>query len=112
MAPVSGIVVGVKDDEPDIEPGMEEFTSNYGNYIWIQPDGSDSYLILAHLRQGSIRVAENSRIELGMVIAQVGNSGTTSEPHLHIQYQKNDPRTLKQASCAEGLPLEFSKREK
>ena len=36
-----------------------------------------------------------------------GNSGTASEPHLHIQHQKNNPLNTKIPICAQGLPIIF-----
>jgi murein DD-endopeptidase MepM/ murein hydrolase activator NlpD len=40
-----------------------------------------------HLSQGTIQVKVGDRVKLGQPIARVGNSGNTSEPHVHIQAQ-------------------------
>jgi murein DD-endopeptidase MepM/ murein hydrolase activator NlpD len=47
--------------------------------------------MFAHLKQGSARVAVGDVVERGESIAQVGNSGNTSEPHLNVQVQ-NGPK--------------------
>ena len=44
-------------------------------------------MTLAHLRQGSVQAPEGSTVTRGQAIAQCGNSGNTSEPHLHMQVQ-------------------------
>jgi len=66
-----------------------------------------TYLIFAHLKINSIRVKTGDIIEVGTTIAQVGNSGTTSEPHLHIQHQKNNPIDSVIVIADEGLPIIF-----
>jgi murein DD-endopeptidase MepM/ murein hydrolase activator NlpD len=42
---------------------------------------------MAHLKRGSIIVRVGQPITAGMTIGQVGNSGASSEPHLHINAQ-------------------------
>jgi len=42
---------------------------------------------MAHLSPGSIQVKVGDHVTVGQPIAKVGNSGNTSEPHLHIQAQ-------------------------
>ena len=80
------------------------------NYIFLQVDNSDSYLILAHLKQGSVLVAAGEHVNAGDILGQVGNSGTTSEPHLHIQLQRENPVEMKFPVCAEGLPIRFEEK--
>lgn len=106
-SPVSGTIIGMENNEIDIEPNTEEFTSSLGNYLYIKLDSTDTYLILAHLKQHSITVSVGDEISVGENIGKVGNSGTTSEPHLHIQHQLDNPLELKFPSCAVGLPISF-----
>jgi murein DD-endopeptidase MepM/ murein hydrolase activator NlpD len=42
---------------------------------------------MGHLSPGTIRVKVGDQVRLGQQIANVGNSGNTTEPHLHIQAQ-------------------------
>ena len=106
-APIDGEVIGLKDDEEDVLPNTEDFVSLSGNYIYIKIDKTDTYLILAHLEKDSINVEIGDKVKKGQVIAKVGNSGTTSEPHLHIQHQKENPLEISIPVCAQGLPIEF-----
>jgi len=41
-------------------------------------------VVLAHLRQGSVEVAAGEDVAVGSRLGRVGNSGNSSEPHLHI----------------------------
>lgn len=43
------------------------------------------FLLLAHLQQNSVQVAVGDGVKTGQQIANFGNSGDTSQPHLHIQ---------------------------
>lgn len=107
MAPVTGRVIGMKEDEEDIAPNVEEFKSFLGNYIYIEIEETGTYLILAHLEKDSLQVEVGDKVESGQVIGKVGNSGTTSEPHLHIQHQKENPLKMAVPICAQGLPIVF-----
>lgn len=106
-SPVSGTIIGMENNEIDIEPNSENFTSSLGNYLYIKLEDTNTYLILAHLEQNSITVSVGDEISVGEYIGKVGNSGTTSEPHLHIQHQLDNPLELKFPSCAVGLPISF-----
>ncbi|MDJ1477354.1 peptidoglycan DD-metalloendopeptidase family protein [Bacillus sp. LS15-K4] len=106
LAPVSGTVVSINNDEKDLVPGSEGFQSMAGNHIYLRLDETGTFLILAHLKQGSIKVREGQRVNEGEILAQVGNSGSSSEPHLHIHHQRQDPSKVSMF-LAEGLPLYF-----
>jgi murein DD-endopeptidase MepM/ murein hydrolase activator NlpD len=45
----------------------------------------DSYVVLGHMRQGSVGVQVGERVRAGDQIGCVGNSGWTERPHLHLQ---------------------------
>ena len=61
------------------------------------------YAALAHLRRGSVRVRPGDRVAAGQPLAECGNSGNSSEPHLHFQLMDH-PSVL----LAAGLPLRFA----
>lgn len=42
-------------------------------------------MALCHLQQGSVEVARDDRVEVGAVLACCGNSGNSTEPHVHVQ---------------------------
>jgi hypothetical protein len=107
VAPASGLVAGVHDGEPDETPGVvsNNITAPTGNYVAIQLE-TGTYLVIAHLKPGSVAVKAGETVEEGQVIGQCGNSGNTSEPHIHIHHQRQDP-TVFPVNFAEGLPLYF-----
>ncbi|MFE6137115.1 M23 family metallopeptidase [Bacillus sp. NPDC057893] len=110
MAPASGTVVSVNNDEKDLVPGADDFQSMAGNHIYLRLDETGTFLSLAHLKKGSIKVKEGQHVNEGDVLAQVGNSGSSSEPHLHIHHQRQDPSNTSMF-LTEGLPLYFRTEE-
>jgi hypothetical protein len=55
-----------------------------GNHLIID-HGDGTFAGYAHLRRGSVLVGPGGRVSAGQQIAEVGNTGSTSEPHLHFQ---------------------------
>ncbi|WP_261624869.1 M23 family metallopeptidase [Nesterenkonia marinintestina] len=55
-----------------------------GNHI-IVDHGDGTVAAYAHLRRGSATVEVGDRIRVGEVLGRIGNSGSSSEPHLHVQ---------------------------
>ena len=108
VAPVNGLVVKAHDGEPDQVPGIlsNNVTSPTGNHVVIQIPETATYLVIAHLKQGSVSVRTGDNVIEGQVIGACGNSGNTSEPHIHIHHQRQDPN-LYPLNFAEGLPLYF-----
>ena len=53
----------------------------------------DIYMLLLHLQKGSLRVKEGDTVKKGQWIANVGNSGYSSEPHLHLHAVKAPDET-------------------
>ena len=108
LAPADALVVIAHDGEPDAAPSAPPSNPSkpLGNHVALQLDGG-TYLLLAHLQPGSVTVKEGARTTTGDVIGKCGNSGNTSEPHLHIHHQRQDPRHFP-VGFAEGLPLFFA----
>ncbi|KAJ53596.1 cell wall endopeptidase [Clostridium tetanomorphum DSM 665] len=104
---VNGTVIAAYDDEEDITPNTEEFLSMEGNHVYIKIDETGTYLLLNHLKKGSVDLKVGDKISEGEFIGKVGNSGSTSEPHLHIHHQRQDPTKTIYPIFAEGLPLYF-----
>lgn len=85
FAPVGGEIRTAHDGEADIQPGAWYRGPNvFGNYVVIQPEGQTTRLILAHLKRDSLLVRGGDFVEEGQPIAKCGNSGSTTEPHVHI----------------------------
>jgi len=81
-----GTVVAASDGIADTEigdPGDPVHTA--GNYVVIQ-HGPALFSLYAHLRQGSVEVAAGDRVARGQRLGEVGNSGQSTEPHLHLHF--------------------------
>ncbi len=72
-----------------------------GNHVFIRAT-QGGYVGLVHLQQGSVRVSPGDRLSAGDPLGNCGNSGNSTQPHLHIQAL--DGLDLETAS---GLPLRF-----
>lgn len=89
LAVADGIVVAVKDGIPENIPGRTSravpitLETVGGNHV-ILDIGGGRYAFYAHLRPGSLRVRLGERVRRGEVIGLVGNSGNSTEPHLHF----------------------------
>ncbi|MCB1704518.1 MAG: M23 family metallopeptidase [Halioglobus sp.] len=107
MAVANGTVVQVLDELDDQPPGTlpDPLTITIdtvdGNHV-ILDIGGGVYVFYAHLRRGSIRVKEGDTVQMGEVIAELGNSGNTSAPHLHLHFM-DSPSAL----AADGIPFQF-----
>lgn len=83
LSPVAGTVVRTVADLPDQKIGQSDTSNLPGNHVVLRV-ASKSFLLLAHLRAGSVAVRTGQTVEVGDRIGEVGNSGNTSEPHLHM----------------------------
>ena len=72
-----------------------------GNHVVLDLGGG-VYAALAHLRRGSLRVRPGDRVVAGQQLAECGNSGNSTEPHLHFQLMDHSSVLL-----AAGLPFRF-----
>jgi len=70
-------------------------------------ENRDTYVILAHLENGSLQVAPGQMVRTGDVLARCGNSGNTSVPHLHIHAQ---PAERVAPGTVWGVPIVFCGR--
>jgi murein DD-endopeptidase MepM/ murein hydrolase activator NlpD len=71
------------DDLPVGLPGEAGRKAPLGNTVLLHC-ASDITVVLAHLKPHSVRVAAGDVVEVGRELGAVGNSGNTSEPHLHL----------------------------
>lgn len=119
LAPVSGEVVAVLDGQADHAARRSAFaligyaltqpsrirrgaSAIAGNHVAIRV--GDALVLLAHLRQGSVCVRPGQRVVLGEPLGECGNSGNSTEPHLHVQVCPSFERN------ARGIPLVFTNR--
>lgn len=102
LAPCSGRVVIAHDGEPDHEARRSQLTllpymfsqadrvrggpaAIAGNHVVIATGAKGPFILLAHLRKGSVEVAVGDHVQEGVVLGACGNSGNSTQPHLHIQ---------------------------
>jgi murein DD-endopeptidase MepM/ murein hydrolase activator NlpD len=104
LAVSDATVAAIKDGIPENVPGENSravpitMETMAGNHI-ILDLGGGNYCIYAHLQPGSLKVKTGERVKRGQALALLGNSGNSTEPHLHFQVM-DGPSPL----GAEGLP--------
>lgn len=101
MAPVSAKVVFAVDGIPDNMPGAMNAMYAPGNSVLLEV-GEDAYLLLAHLKQGSVAVSAGDEVQQGDLLGLCGNSGNSSEAHVHMHVQDGVDLTK-----SEGLMMLF-----
>ena len=99
LAPAGGRIVAVTDGNSDTPPGTN---GNEANHL-VMHLGGDRYLLMAHLKQGSVTVHVGDIVRRGQQLAAVGNNGHSNEPHLHLQVQDSPVG----ANAARTYPLVF-----
>lgn len=119
LAPADGIVVDMHDGELDhagrrsqlaLVPYMlgqparlrQGVAAIAGNYLIMALHDGAVFVALVHLRAGSIRVAIGETVTTGQQLAHCGNSGNSTQPHVHMQAM--DSADL---SVAQGVPMAF-----
>jgi hypothetical protein len=86
VAPADGVVVEAIDGVRDNPPGSMNSYSALGNAVVIR-HREDEFSVLAHFQQGSLRVKAGDTVKRGQVLGLCGNSGNSSEPHIHFHLQ-------------------------
>ena len=104
LAVADGVIVATKDGIPENVPGATSravpitLETVGGNHVIIDL-GNGRFAFYAHLQPGSLRVKNGDKVRRGQVVGLVGNSGNSTEPHLHFHISDaNSPLG------SEGLP--------
>ena len=100
LAPVNGVVVGVHDTAPDHAAFRGLSSVGYaltqrrraaagwlelaGNHVMIETGGG-SVVAVCHLQLGSVDVQLGQTVQVGRRLGNCGNSGNSTEPHVHLQ---------------------------
>lgn len=100
-ATVAFAIDGYPDQIPGALPSSIDVADADGNHI-ILSLGRGLYALYAHLQPGSVAVKTGDKVKRGQLIGRVGNSGNTSEPHLHLHVM-DAPSGL----IANGVPYVF-----
>lgn len=101
VAPAGGTVLSIANDVPDNKPGEMNPQQALGNHVIID-HGNGEFSFLAHFKQGSVAVSQGQKIQQGEFLGECGNSGNSSEAHLHYHLQ-----TTGVFQGGEGLPAQF-----
>ncbi len=86
LAPAEGVVTDVIEGVRDNQPGSMNPYSAVGNAVFVRHRDYE-VSVFAHFQQGSIRVKVGDAVKAGQVLGLCGNSGNSSEPHLHYHLQ-------------------------
>jgi len=89
LAPADGKIVELVNGLRDNKPRELNSLNFIGNYIMIKHDET-TYSILGHLKQDSMTVKAGDMVISGEKLALCGNSGNTTDPHLHFHVQDSD----------------------
>lgn len=120
LAPVAGTVLATHDGEPDHEARRFPFAALpylltqaerarrgaaglAGNHVSIALTPSGPNVLLAHLRRGTVSVRPGDPVRAGQQVGECGNSGNSTEPHIHVQVID----TPQFNETAQGVPLAF-----
>lgn len=104
LAPAPGLVTTAIDGIADNRPvGAMNPRQAAGNHVVIE-HGPGVYSLIAHLQAGSVAVADGQRVRRGQKLGLCGNSGNSSEPHVHYHLQT----TGSFGGDAKGLPAPFT----
>ena len=85
-APCDGDVLRAGDGMADMRVPDTDRSQLEGNHVILQC--GDVAVLLAHFRQNSVRVTAGDRVQTGARLGTAGNSGQSTEPHLHIHVQQ------------------------
>nr|MDT0656485.1 M23 family metallopeptidase [Micromonospora sp. DSM 115978] len=119
LAPAGGTVVAAHDGETDhaarrsqlalipyalgqagrVRAGVRAIA---GNHLIIELADGGGYVAVVHLRVGSLRVGVGDRVAVGERVAECGNSGNSTQPHVHLQV--SDGADM---AAARGVPMAF-----
>lgn len=103
--PVEGLVIKVVNDMDDNIPYAGNYPYNTGNTIVIK--NANYYLLLGHLKKGSIVVKTGVTVNRNDTIGKAGNSGMSERPHLHMQLMKCDRDDYWKGM---GISMQFQKK--
>ena len=108
VAAAPGRIVATRNDVPENTPpdtrpgtGPNDLAGNFVN----QDLGGGRFALYAHMQPGSIRVKPGDQVVTGQVLGLVGNTGNSSEPHLHFHVM-DSPGGASNLG-ADGVPYVF-----
>ena len=123
LAPASGKVVAAIDGEPDHEARRSQLAlipyafsqagrvrkgvrAIAGNHVVIAMGSSGPFVLIAHLQRGTVNVEVGSIVGVGDIIGLCGNSGNSTQPHVHVQVTDSTDWPT-----ARGRPISFERSQ-
>lgn len=103
FAPCDATVVMAVDGVKDNVPGTMNPIYIPGNSVLLKTVNNE-YILMAHFKQFSVKVKEGQKVKAGQLLGLCGNSGNSSEPHLHFHLQNVEDMTV-----ATGIKCHFEK---
>lgn len=103
IAPGDGVIAQVVDGSFDCEPGYADRSVGVGNMVMIDHQNGE-FSLLCHFKHNSIVVKAGDHVKQGDLLGQCGNTGNTSQPHIHFNLQDN-----LLGYKANPLPAQFNK---
>ena len=101
--PCDGEIVTVVNGVKDNIPGEMNAFHTGGNTVIIKTENNE-YLVFCHFKYQSIKVKEGQKISRGQPLGQCGNSGRSSEPHIHFHIQN-----MEDVNKATGIKCYFER---
>lgn len=86
-SPCAGTVLHAVDQFEDLIPPATDTVNLAGNYVLVDC-GAGVEVILAHMKADSVQVTVGESVTTETMLGQVGNTGNTSEPHLHMHAER------------------------
>ena len=105
-APCAGQVIAAIDGLPDMQVPQTDRQYMAGNHVLLRCNDAD--VLLGHFKPGSLKVRMGDAVTVGQAVGAVGNTGNTSEPHLHIHAQQRG--TVSEPLSGDPLPVRFDGR--
>ncbi len=103
FAPCDGEIIKVLDGIVDNKIGEMNSIDVTGNTIIIKTNNNE-YLFFCHFKNGTIKLKEGEKVKQGQLLGLCGNSGHSSEPHLHFHIQNT-----KDINSGTGIKCYFEK---
>jgi hypothetical protein len=103
IAPADGIIIQVVNGAIDVLPGERDRSVGVGNAIVIDHQNGE-YSLICHFKYNSIKVKVGNTIKQGDILGLCGNTGNTTQPHIHFNLQ-DGPKM----HSSNALPAQFAK---
>jgi hypothetical protein len=102
FSPINRAIFKIENNIKDNTPYSGAYPYNTGNTIVIQ--SGNRFMLLGHLKMGSIKVKEGDVVNESDILAEAGNSGYSERPHIHMQLIESDSENFWKGM---GIAIQF-----